>query len=88
MTDLQPCPGADLDDLDLTQVETYRRELDRRNPGSPLVRRSQQDLLLEVGDLYAEALNNGRESRRVYQGLLDNFPAFSGRAAVQARLNR
>ncbi|MEJ2210341.1 MAG: ATP-binding protein [Anaerolineae bacterium] len=66
MTDLQPCPGADLDDLDLTQVETYRRELDRRNPGSPLVRRSQQDLLLEVG----AAVKDGRRLRPTLTGML------------------
>ncbi|WFB36677.1 tetratricopeptide repeat protein [Kiritimatiellota bacterium B12222] len=46
------------------------------------------DFLLEIGDLYAEALNNERESRRVYELILDGFPTYAQRAQVQARLDR
>lgn len=69
-------------------------ELSQKTAAAKMLQAAEQagaenpDLLLEVGDLYAEALNNERESRRVYQGILDNFSDYSGRATVQARLNR
>lgn len=46
------------------------------------------DVLLEIGDLYAEALNDEKESRRIYQELLENFPDYEKLSDVQARLNR
>ena len=53
-TDLRPCPGATLDDLDPAQIETYRQQLAIRRPGSPLLRQGQETLLLQVGAVVKE----------------------------------
>lgn len=47
--DLRSCVGATLDDLDAARVDAYREELDRRRPGSPLIRLSDEELLVQVG---------------------------------------
>lgn len=52
--DMQPCPGATLDDLDVGLVDTYRAELERRRPGSPLIREPLERLLVEIGGATAD----------------------------------
>jgi ATP-dependent DNA helicase RecG len=47
--DLGLCPGAVVDDLDPLRIETYRQELDRRRPGSPLAHLPSSELLVEIG---------------------------------------
>jgi ATP-dependent DNA helicase RecG len=64
--DLTPCPGASLDDLDVAQVEVYRGELERRKPGSPLIRQPLDEFLLGVGALTRE----GRRPRPTLAGIL------------------
>jgi tetratricopeptide (TPR) repeat protein len=46
------------------------------------------DFLLEIGDLYAEALNLDKEAKRVYRGILDAFPDSSSAREAQTRLDR
>jgi tetratricopeptide (TPR) repeat protein len=45
-------------------------------------------LLLQVGDLYAEVLNDPRQARKVYQVILDRFPDAPEVSAVQDRMAR
>ncbi len=69
-------------------------DLGRKEAATAMLQAAEQagaanpDLLLEIGDLYAEALNNDRESKRVYNVILNGFPDYNQRAEVQARLNR
>jgi len=94
VADLRPCPGATLDDLDLSQVETYRRELDRRNPGSPLVRQSPEELMVAVGALVKEGrrlrptltgvLFFGRSPQRFYPSFTITFLHFAGTSTARA----
>ncbi|MGA0368641.1 MAG: tetratricopeptide repeat protein [Kiritimatiellia bacterium] len=69
-------------------------DLGRKTSGTAMLRAAEQagadnpGLLMEVGDLYAEALNDERESRRVYREILEKFPDYNQRAALEARLNR
>jgi ATP-dependent DNA helicase RecG len=72
--DLAPCPGATIDDLDTAQVDAYREELERRRPGSPLLRLSLESLLLQVG----AGVQVGKEVRPTLTGML-----FFGRAPQQ-----
>lgn len=48
-TDLRPCRDATLGDLDPDLIEAYRSELDRRQPGSSLLHRPLDQLLVQVG---------------------------------------
>jgi ATP-dependent DNA helicase RecG len=64
--DLRPCLGAEMGDLDLELVELYRQELDRRHPGSPLVRESPERLLSELG----AAVDDGTRLRPTLAGVL------------------
>ncbi|MDF3128772.1 tetratricopeptide repeat protein [Kiritimatiellaeota bacterium B1221] len=69
-------------------------ELGRKEAATTMLQAAEQagaanaDLLLDVGDLYAEALNNERESKRVYKVILDGFPGYDKRTDVQARWDR
>jgi TolA-binding protein len=45
-------------------------------------------MLLNVGDLYAEGLNLDKESRRIYQMVIETFPDAPSAAEAQARLDR
>lgn len=45
-------------------------------------------LLLRVGDLYADELNDPRQARRVYQVILDRFPEAPEVSEVQDRMAR
>ncbi len=47
--DLRLCQAATLDDLDPARIEAYREELDRRRPGSSLIRLPAEELLVQVG---------------------------------------
>jgi ATP-dependent DNA helicase RecG len=47
--DLRFCPGATLDDLDPARIEAYREELERRRPGSPLLRQPVEQMLTQIG---------------------------------------
>ncbi len=64
--DLQPCPGAALDDLDAGLIEGYRQELERRRPGSPLLREPPERLLVETG----AAVDVGGQVRPTLSGVL------------------
>jgi ATP-dependent DNA helicase RecG len=93
--DLCPCPGASLDDLDGAQVEAYRRELDRRNPGSPLIRQPQEELLQAVGALAKEGkrwrptltgiLFFGHKPQNFYPSFTITFLHFAGASAARSR---
>jgi ATP-dependent DNA helicase RecG len=87
-------PGASLDDLDPDLIQAYREELDRRRPGSSLVRRPTPDLLLEVG---AAALDRrqvrpslagllffGRAPQRFYPAFTITFLHFAGTTTARA----
>jgi ATP-dependent DNA helicase RecG len=65
-SDLVPCPRASLDDLDVAQVEAYRALVERRKPGSPLIRQPLAELLLSVGALVRE----GQRLRPTKTGIL------------------
>jgi ATP-dependent DNA helicase RecG len=76
------------DDLDPAQIEAYREELDRRRPGSPLVRRSDEELLQQVGALakvrgrlrptLMGMLFFGREPQHFYPAFTVTFVHFAG----------
>lgn len=93
--DLRPCPGATLDDLDLAQVETYRREVDRRNPGSPLVRQPPEELMLQVCALVKQGrrlqptltgiLFFGHDPQRFYPSFTVTFLHFAGTSTARTR---
>jgi ATP-dependent DNA helicase RecG len=92
--DRQVCPGAGLGDLDEAQIEGYRRELERRRPGSPLLRLAAERLLLEVGAACEEegqirptlagVLFFGRQPQRFYPSLTITFLHFAGRSTAPA----
>jgi ATP-dependent DNA helicase RecG len=92
-TDLLPCPDAVLDDLDPAQIKAYREELGRRHPGSPLVRQSVEDLLLQVGaavegkgqtrPTLTGILLFGREPQRFYPSFTITFLHFPGTSTAQ-----
>jgi len=82
-----------MDDLDPELIEAYRGELDRRKPGSPLVRLPQEDLLVEVGAVAGRArfrptltgmLFFGRDPQRFYPSFTLTFLHFSGTAPVRS----
>jgi ATP-dependent DNA helicase RecG len=93
--DLTPCPGASLDDLDVAQVQAYRGELERRNPGSPLIRQPLEDLLLGVGAVVKEGqrlrptltgiLFFGRNPQHLYPSFTVTFLHFAGTSTASAR---
>jgi ATP-dependent DNA helicase RecG len=64
--DLRPCPDATLADLDPAPIETYRQELSRRRPGSPLPRQPVELLLLQAG----AAIEDGGQVRPTLTGML------------------
>lgn len=85
--DLRLCQGATLEDFDPEQIEAYREELDRRRPGSPLVRLSAEELLAEVGATTGKRtprptltgiLFFGRDPQRFYPSYTITFLHFSG----------
>ena len=85
--DQRLCPGATLDDLDPDRIEAYREELDRRLPGSPMVRLPQEELLAQVGALGGRARSRptlagmlffGREPQRFYPSFTLTFLQFAG----------
>ncbi|MFN2166088.1 MAG: ATP-binding protein, partial [Anaerolineae bacterium] len=85
--DQRLCPGATLDDLDPAQIELYREELDRRQPGSPLVRLPQEELLAQVGAVGGRTkfrptltgmLFFGRDPQRFYPSFTLTFLHFAG----------
>ncbi len=92
-TDLLPCPGAVLQDLDPAHVEAYRQELDRRRPGSPLVHGSTEALLVRIGAAVATSngvqptltgmLFFGREPQRFYPSFIVTFLHFAGTSTAR-----
>ncbi len=91
--DSRPCPGATPDDLDPAQIEAYRQELDRRRPGSPLVRLSPEKLLVEVGaaldggrlqPTLTGILFFGRRPQQFYPSFTITFLHFAGTSSTQA----
>jgi ATP-dependent DNA helicase RecG len=93
--DLAPCPGATMEDLDTALVELYREELERRRPGSPLLRLPLEGLLLQVGaaaQVHGEVqptltgiLFFGRDPQHFYPSLTITFLHFSGISTARAR---
>lgn len=91
--DRRPCPGATLDDLDPVCIEAYREELDRRQPGSPLLRQPVEELLSQVGAVAPEKddpqptlagiLFFGREPQRFYPSFTITFLHFAGTSTAQ-----
>jgi ATP-dependent DNA helicase RecG len=91
--DLHPCPEASLQDLDPAHFETYRQELDRRHPGSPLVHESVEALLLEAGAAVQDdggirptltgVLFFGREPQHFYPSLVITFLHFAGTSTAR-----
>ena len=94
-SDLRPCRDATLDDLDLDQIENYRQELSRRQPGSPLLRQSVEELLLRIGAVggapkqprptLTGLLFFGREPQRFYPSFSITFLHFAGTSTAGAR---
>lgn len=93
-TDLRPCPGATLDDLDPGHIESYREELARRRPGAPQLRRSVEDLLLELGaaakvrrqvqPTLTGMLFFGRDPQRFYPSLTITLLHFAGTSTARS----
>ena len=91
--DLRLCQGATFDDLDLDQVEAYRGELERRQPGSALIRQPAEQLLAQVGAV-VEARGRlhptltgilvfGREPQQFYPAFTITFVHFAGGSTVR-----
>ena len=94
--DLQPCPGATRDDLDLAQVEAYRHELGRRRPESSLLRAPVDVLLAQVGALVRDDLSRptlagilffGRDPQRFYPSHTVTFLHFAGATTTERDAN-
>lgn len=93
-SDLRFCVGAALNDLDATQVEAYREEMDRRRPGSPLIRLSDEELLIQVGaaakvrgrlqPTLVGILFFGREPQRFYPAFTITLVHFAGTSTAPA----
>jgi ATP-dependent DNA helicase RecG len=90
--DLRPCPGATRDDLDLAEVESYRHELGRRRPESPLLRAPAEVLLAQVGALLRDDTSRptlagilffGREPQRFYPSYTITFLHFAGSSTAE-----
>jgi len=91
--DYRLCPGAALGDLDPDRIEAYREELDRRQPGSPLVRLPAGELLVQVGaargrdgsrPTLAGMLFFGRDPQHFYPSFTITFVHFAGTAIAPA----
>lgn len=91
--DLHPCPDATLDDLDTAPIESYRQELGRRRPGSPLLRQPVERLLLRAGaavedkgqlrPTLAGILFFGREPQQWYPSFSITFLHFAGTSTAR-----
>lgn len=87
------CRGATLDDLDPSLIERYREELDRRRPGSPLLRQTDQELLKQVGAVVESRgrpkptmtgiLFFGRNPQQFYPSLTITFLHFAGTSTAR-----
>ena len=92
-TDLRPCPGATVDDLDPAQIEAYREQLALRRPASPLSRQGQETLLLQVGAVVRDmgqlrptltgVLFFGQEPQHFYPSLTITFLHFAGTSTAR-----
>ncbi len=87
------CPGATLDDLDPDLIEAFREELDRRRPGSPLVRQPTEQLLAKLGAVGGRGQSRptltgilffGREPQQFYPSFTITFLHFAGASTEQA----
>jgi ATP-dependent DNA helicase RecG len=93
-SDLRSCAGATLDDLDAAQIEAYREELDRRRPGSSLIRVSDEELLVRVSaavqvrsrlqPTLVGMLFFGREPQRFYPAFTITLVHFAGTSTAPA----
>ncbi len=87
-TDLRPCAGATLDDLDTALVQAFRQELDRRRPGSPRLRKTDEEMLIGVGaasrvrgrlrPTLTGMLFFGRDPQQFYPAFSVTFMHFAG----------
>ncbi|HSR30893.1 MAG TPA: ATP-binding protein [Anaerolineae bacterium] len=92
--DLAICQGAVLEDLDPAQIEAYREQLDRRRPGSPLVRKATEELLVQVGaavetrgrlkPTLTGILFFGRDTQQFYPTFTVTFMQFAGTSTARA----
>lgn len=93
-SDRQICPGATPDDLDPALVEAYRDELNRRRPGSPLLREPAPRLLQRLGaaegagDALRPTLTGvlffAREPQHFYPSLTITFLHLPGPSSARA----
>jgi ATP-dependent DNA helicase RecG len=91
--DLHPCLDATLDDLDPARIDTYRQELERRRPGSPLIRLPIEDLLVQVGaaakrqghlcPTLTGMLFFGRDPQQFYPSFTVTFLHFAGTSTAR-----
>ncbi len=91
-TDLRPCRDATLDDLDPSLLEAYRGELNRRRPGSTLLRLPLDQMLVQVGCAIEDQrqfrptltgmLFFGRDPGRFYPSFTITFLHFAGPSAA------
>ena len=91
--DYRLCPSATWEDLDPARIEGYREELDRRRPGSPLVRLPVKEMLAQIGATKGKGgrrptltgiLFFGRDPQRFYPSFTITFVHFAGTAISAA----
>ena len=92
--DLRSPPAAVLEDLDPAQIEAYREEVDRRQPGSSLVRLPAEELLARIGaavrirgrlrPTLAGLLIFGLDPQQFYPAFTITFVHFAGTSTAQA----
>lgn len=92
--DLNPCLDATLDDLDPMQIDAYRQELERRRPGSALIRLPVEDLLVQVGaaaksrggiqPTLTGILFFGRDPQQFYPSFTVTFLHFAGKSTTRS----
>jgi ATP-dependent DNA helicase RecG len=82
-----------MEDLDPGLIEAYREELDRRRPGSPLVRQPVEQLLAKLGAVAGRGkprptltgiLFFGRDPQQFYPSFTITFLHFAGASTEQA----
>jgi ATP-dependent DNA helicase RecG len=88
VSDVGPCEGATLDDLDPALIRAYQQELGHRQPGIRLVRKPTEEMLVEIGaaikyrgnlrPTLAGMLFFGLNPQRFYPAFTITFVHFAG----------
>jgi len=94
-SDLRPSRDATLDDLDPVHLQAYRKELSQRKPGSSLIRRPDEELLVQIGAAVQEKrrlcptltgiLFFGRDPQRFHPSLTITFLHFAGTSTAHSQ---